>query len=209
MPLLVFDKKKTAGRLRLLWLLASFFILEYGFIKLPIPNLLVAQAVWFLLSLIYFLSRYGGHLLREIFRSRYTRYIAFLMLFPFFYAVIAHRELGQNLISGIVSGRSFFFLFPLLVMSFYIRTGRLSVNDIFHGIKNMAWFCLALYIFLISFADLTAGDLKVYGSSGVRGERLRFDATYIAFGFFYYYVLVVTSQRSFMNFFCALSFCYF
>ena len=202
--MLAIKKNNLKSSVSMGWLMSSLFVLHYGFIKLPFEDVTYIQIAWFLISCVFLVPLYGGHIIREIARVRYLHYVVLLMIFPLFYGVIGRDNLGQTFGEGFVAGRIFFWPFILIIMVMFVHHKKISRNQIIVSLKNLSWLCLFAYIGIILFADLTKS--KTYDNTELRGERLRFDATFIVYGFMYYYLLALTSRKYLLNYMLCVPF---
>jgi len=175
------------------WLAMTVFILHYGFIKLPFENLTFIQVFWFIPFFLYHGVWRGNRMIRMLGRNGYQHYLLLLMSFPFVYAWVGYRELGQTYAEGVMAGRPFFWIFVLLVIIMYEKTGKLKINDYLWMLEILSWVSLISYLIVIIFADLSVS--RMYDETEIRGVRLRFDCTFIAFGFFYYFIKGLESKN--------------
>lgn len=198
----VIKNNHLKSSLSIIWLMSSLFVLHYGFIKLPFEYVTHIQIIWFVTSCLFLIPLCGRRIIGALGRVKYLHYVFVLMMFPFFYAVIGMDNLEQTFLEGVVAGRIFFWLFILIVMVMLIDCEYLSRHQIVISLKNLSWLCLFAYIGIILFADLTKS--RTYDNTELRGERLRFDATFIVYGFMYYYLLALTTRKHLKNYFlCA------
>lgn len=202
--MLILKKSTLSFWLRLTWLMATLFVLHYGFIKLPFEYVTQVQPIWFLLSCVVLVPLYARHMVAAVVRTRYLHYVFLLMVFPFVYGVVGSIHLEQTVEQGIAAGRIFFWPFMLVIMVTFINLKQTTVMQIIAALKNLAWFCLLAYIVIILFADLTKS--RTYDNTELRGERLRFDATFIVYGFMYYYLRALTARKYLRNYLLSLPF---
>jgi hypothetical protein len=202
--MLIIKKSNMQSSLVIIWLMTSLFVLHYGFIKLPFEYVTHIQIIWFLASCLFVIPLYGRHIISGLRRIKYLHYVLVMMMFPFFYAVIGRDNLEQTFWEGVVAGRIFFWLFVLIVMATFIHCKLVSRHQIIISLKNLSWLCLLIYIVIILFADLTKS--RTYDNTELRGERLRFDATFIIYGFMYYYLLALTSKKYLKNYLLCVPF---
>jgi len=168
--MLAFKKRELKASVCMIWLMASLFVLHYGFIKLPFESVTYIQIVWFIASCVILAPLYGKYIVGGVWGNGYLYYVLLLMMFPVFYSVIGKDNLEQTIAEGIVAGRIFFWLFIIIVMVMFVHRNLITGNQVIVSLKNLSWLTLFIYLAIIFFADLTKS--RTYDNTELRGERL-------------------------------------
>lgn len=173
-----------------LWMIVflglSFSIFRY------LPGLQITTDAWVAVMALV-LPVLIAHKLRNPHR-RFTsveRYsLVILIVIPLISAFTSWRMFGQPMVYGLLSQRGLLLLGCAFLMSYYLRCGRVRVDELESAFKVLAWTNLALcapVIFLLDpnkFSDLP----NLVTDGGGQYNQFILPLTFIVFGFLYYAV---------------------